>query len=261
MLALTNQFAQLSFDKVDPADVAALSPEAQAALNTLIDCNAARVEADARKAAAIKRVALASTAETKAATELADASMPIAFTPDPKWTPAELKSAREAHDLRCRQHLEHEARRRASGTNDADGVATLDPATGKWSNVVPEKKTGHAKTKGPSSFKIAMEKSAAEVTAAQTELHAATELASRTSKLEADALGKFQALERRQTPDELLREAAQRSQEQRAANVAAGFPPGGIVQRSHGSSPIDQLAATRPRNAGPLRSTVVRRVV
>jgi hypothetical protein len=271
MIELHNQFGAIDLAKIaEQTDaIIELSPDAQSALSILIDSAKAREAADNRKLAAIKRSALATSAELAASQAFADASMPIPFSTAKaqaaKGSPlnaAEINALREQHDLRCRQYLEDKARRVASGTSDADAVSTLDE-NGRWVHVaalVPSK--AHAKTKGPASFKLALDKCELELIDARAELNAATNAARRASLIEADALQDFQALQTRPTQDDILQDAAKRSLEQRRANVEAGKPPGGIVKSSvNVNSPIDLMASQRPRNAGPLRSNVVRRNV
>jgi hypothetical protein len=260
-IELYNQFGAIDCARISEQTDAILElpPETQSALSTLIDAAKAREAATARQSAATKRKVAAEIAEHETGQAFADASLPIPFSA--AGIPANrLAEARAAHALRCSQYLEQLARNRASGVSDSDGVATLGP-DGKWTKVAPEKKTGHAKTKGPSSFKIAKEKADAELASAARELFDATELANRAINLEGTALEAFQKLQKRPSADELLKDAAARSTQQRAANVAKGLPPGGVKVSSAGKSPIDVFASQRGRNSGPLRSNVVRRSV
>jgi hypothetical protein len=275
MIELHNQFGQIDIAKIaDQTDaIIELPHDAQEALSGLIDAAKARELATERQSAATKRMAAATVAEHDAIQALADASMPIPFstakaeaTKGGPLNAAELKSLREAHELRCREHLADLARRAASGVSNADGVATLG-ADGKWTTVVPTVSKAHAKTKGPASFKIALDKCEAELIDARAELTAATGQARRTSLIEADALSRFQSLQPRPSQDDLLRDAANRSQDRRAANIAAGLNPnqqydkhGEPAKPTQYKSPLDVVAIQRPRGSGPLRSPVQRRV-
>lgn len=105
-----------------------------------------------------------------------------------------------------------------------------------------------------------------EVADAQAELRSANDAFREADIAESNALEHWLSLQPKVDPDQLLRDYAVNSTAQRAANVAAGLPPEGVRRRTHGNSPIDVVAANRPRTSpqasnSPLRSPIHRRSV
>jgi hypothetical protein len=112
----------------------------------------------------------------------------------------------------------------------------------------------------------AYEAAKAETEAARIDYRVATDAFKSAEKAEGAAVADWIKLNPSPSQDEVLRENAKRSLEQRAANVANGLPPQGIKTLSHGNSVVDRQAAQRPRQtpqmaSAPLRSPVSRRVL
>jgi hypothetical protein len=263
MIELHNQHGQLDFTQVSPEQISALDETSQRALMTLMDASAANTKAQAHKLTAIKRLQLATAAEIEATQAFEDANLPIPFSTSAieaslgrQLTHPEMVEARAAHDLRCRQLLEQRARNRAAGVSDDAPVSTMMD-DGKWGHTAPGKKTGHAKhaIKAP---RDALAKAKQEVTDAGLALLSATSAARAAELVEADALTQWHVCQRPKSQEQLLRDYVNSETARRAANVAAGLPPQGLQQQAPAKFPID---AARGRNAGPLRSAVVRRVV
>lgn len=114
--------------------------------------------------------------------------------------------------------------------------------------------------------RLEFEAAAQEVLDAQAEDMLAKRLVVEAETAETDALTYFLSLQTKPDQDTLLRDAARRSLEERAENVKAGRPPGGLRTPTHGNSGLDRAAAQRGRQSpqmasSPLLSNVARRLV
>jgi hypothetical protein len=113
----------------------------------------------------------------------------------------------------------------------------------------------HAKL-GP---KLAYEKAQADLADAQVELQAATNNARRCELMEGEAMAALIAVMPPPSAEQVHREMIAKEQAAKMERVAAGLPANPPKAPTHGRSELDRLAAHRGKNAGSLRSTVVRR--
>jgi hypothetical protein len=227
-LSFTNKYGQLDITMITPDQISELTPEQQQALSILIDAVKARETAQDRELAAVKRVNATQAAEDQ---------------------------AQAAHILANPPPSPQEAQRAA--INAFNGVVDTDDETGK-----PKSHPKHAKA-GP---RIAWQRAQAATEDARIELNAATSQARQMELIESDALSHWLSLQRQPTQDEVFRAKIAAEQAARLERVSAGLSPEPPKKPTHNRSPIDTLAAQRPRQtaqmpSSPLRSPVARRSV
>jgi|ERR1700736_533463 hypothetical protein len=113
----------------------------------------------------------------------------------------------------------------------------------------------HAKL-GP---KMAYEKASADLTDKQVALQAATNHYRRCVLMEGDAMASWISVNPPPSAEEVHRDLVAKEQAAKMERVAAGLPANPPKAPTHGRSELDRIAANRGKNAGSLRSTVVRR--
>jgi hypothetical protein len=113
----------------------------------------------------------------------------------------------------------------------------------------------HAKLRPEMEWK----KAQADVADKQVELQAAKNHYRRCELMEGDAMANWISVNPPPSAEAVYRDKIAKEQAARIERIAAGLPAEPPKAPSHGRSELDRIAASRGKNAGSLRSTVVRR--